>query len=287
MAIGVQEKPKVVIDFDGTLTDLDRETEDYFAPFYRGFADLTSTKLSEVEQLFHKAYAEIDANPGVFGWEINGIFVAPIADPYMRNNAATTLVLGRLEKQIAFPDLVKLHQACQADLPTIFKPGAREFIEILNRERDLSVVTNSKPDLVLQKLRLLLGDHDIQVIGNAKKYSIDSAWTVVAETVQPKGFPRPVYLRRRDYAEVLKKIGESGKGQQPIQCVIGDIYELDLVFPENYGLVYPENDIHTVLVTTPEWTPQWEIAHYQDHPNGISSDSLLTIAQHVLTLASR
>ncbi len=280
MAMGSQEKPKVVIDFDGTLTDLDRETENYFAPFYRGFADLTGTKLSEVEQLFQKAYAEIDANPGVFGWEINGIFVAPIADPYLRNNAATTLVLGRLGKQIAFPDLVKLHQACQINLPTIFKPGAREFVEVLQQKTNLIVVTNSQPDLVVQKLSLLLENNGIRVIGNAKKYNLDQTWSAVAPTVQHAGFPRPVYLRRKAYGDVLNSIVESDQGQNKIQCVIGDIYELDLALPEQGGT-------HTVLVATPNWTPKWEKEHYQNHLNGMSSDSLYTIAQHVIAMASR
>lgn len=280
MAIGAQEKPKVVIDFDGTLTDLNQETENYFAPFYRGIADLTGTKLSQVEQLFHKAYAEIDANPGVYGWEINGIFVAPIADPYLRNNAATTLVLGWLEKQLAFPDLVKLHQACQVDLPTIFKPDAREFVETLQNETNFSVVTNSQPDLVVQKLSMLLENHSIRVIGNAKKYNLDQTWSAVAPTVQHAGFPRPVYLRRKAYGDVLNSIVESEEGQNKIQCVVGDIYELDLALPEHLG-------IHTILVTTPNWTPHWEVEHYSTHSNGMSSDNLFTIAQHVIAIASR
>lgn len=280
MALGSQEKPNVVIDFDGTLTDLDRETENYFVPFYRGIADLTGTTVSKVEQLFHKAYAEIDNNPGLYGWEINGIFVAPIADPYLRNNAATTLVLGWLGKQIAFSDLVKLHQACQVDLPTLFKPGAREFVETLQNETNLSVVTNSQPDLVVQKLSMLLEGHSIRVIGNAKKYNLDQTWSAVAPTVQPAGFPRPVYLRRKAFGDVLNSIVESKDGQNKIQCVVGDIYELDLALPEFYGM-------YTVLVTTPNWTPRWEVEHYRNHPNGMSSDSLYTIAHHVIAMASR
>ena len=279
MAIGAQEKPKIVIDFDGTLTDLDLETENYFNPFYRGIATLVGVSFAEVEDLFQRAYAEIDANPGVFGWEINGIFVAPIADPYMRNNAATTLVLGRLGKQIAFSDLVKLHQACQVDLPTIFKPGAREFVEVLQHETNLSVVTNSQPGLVVQKLSVLWESHDIKVIGNARKYTLDPSWTAVAPTVQHVGFPRPVYLRRKAYGDVLNSVVNSDEGQNQILCVIGDIYELDLALPEQGGT-------HTVLVATPNWTPKWEKEHYQNHPNGMSSDNLFTIAQHVLTLAS-
>ncbi len=280
MAMGSQEKPNVVIDFDGTLTDLDRETENYFAPFYRGIAGLTGTTVSKVEQLFHKAYAEIDKNPGLYGWEINGIFVAPIADPYLRNNAATTLVLGWLGKQIAFSDLVKLHQACQVDLPTLFKPGAKEFVETLQNETDFSVVTNSHPDLVVQKLSMLLENHSIRVIGNAKKYNLDQTWNAVSPTVQHAGFPRPVYLRRKAYGDVLNSIMKSEEGQYKIQCVVGDIYELDLALPEHLG-------IQTILVTTPNWTPRWEVEHYRNHPNGMSSDNLLTIAQHVIALTSR
>ena len=275
MAVRSPEKPNVVIDFDGTLTDLAMETESYFAPFYRGIADLTGARYSQVEQFFHKAYAEIDANPGLYGWEINGIFVAPIADPFLRNNAATTLVLSWLGKQIAFPDLVKLHQACQVDLPTIFRPGAKEFVETLHQETNFSVVTNSLPDLVTHKLTMLLGSLEIKVIGNAKKYTIDPEWSAVVPTFQPAGFPRPVYLRRKIYGEVLRKIEKSDESQTPINCGIGDIYELDLALPEYYG-------IYTILVTTPHWTPRWEKDYYQNHPNGMAADNLFTIVQQVV-----
>lgn len=277
MAVKNPERPKFVIDFDGFITELDVAIQSYLEPFHRGLAELVGASYSLVQQLFQDAYAEIDTSRELHGWVIDGLIVAPVADPFIRNNAATTLVLQKLGKQVEFAQLVRLHTECMAFLPTVFKPYAKEFLEFLIANTNLTVVTNSETAAVTEKLRALLEKSSVpDVKGGAKKYHIDRQWTEVPETTQPQGFPRPVQLRRKRYDDVLRQIQQSGESQAPIVCVLGDIFELDLVLAEFRG-------IFTILLATQAWTPQWEREYYADHPNGFSAPTLNAIAHYVVS----
>ena len=223
--------------------------------------------------------SEILETPGIYGWDYKGVIVAPASsDPYLLNQAAVKLVIEKLRgdggailpAQDEVDNLLnELYQMSYKHSGVAFRPGAKDFLLNLNRAGDFTVVTNSEKDAVRKKVALLLGDdNDIKVVGNAKKYAVDETWDAVQEIMQPTGFPRPVYLRRKKYGEVLKAVGN-------VDTVVGDIYELDLVLPQVMGIT-------TVLVTSLT-TPDWEVAYYKDHPNGFSSSSLEEIADRIIS----
>ena len=259
------ERPTRVIDFDGTVTDVQQEAADYLAAYRDQAAHKLAMTPDILDMIIPLARKEILKKPGIHGWEVNGLIVAPAtADVYLFNRAIIRKIWQHLEPGFEGIGVAldELHQNSYDRAGTAFRDHALEFVTELHRSGKLVVVTNSETKKVKEKLATLLGgeDHGIEVVGNAKKYLVDPAWEGLPLSVTPPGFPRPVYLRRPHYHAVLE-------GLNPVSAVIGDVYELDLAVPEHLGIT-------TVLVTTPDMTPDWEINHYQNHDNGFTSGSL-------------
>lgn len=268
------------VDFDGTFTNAEKEAETANASYDEMMANEVGIGLNELREMLEIARQEIIKKPGIFGWIHNGLIVAPAtSDPYILHQTSVSLVVDKLRKDtrnLSLPSKDefsnfqnRLFSLSYPDSGTHFKPGAKDFIQELQALGEPIVITNSQTQAVMKKLNLLLGeDHDLQVVGNAKKYVVDLSYTEVGESVRPTTkFPRPVFLRRPNYHKTLEELGD-------IRYMIGDIYELDLVLPENMGTT-------TVLVTNP-MTPDWEQDYYKDHPNGFATDTLENIIPELL-----
>lgn len=271
---------KTVLDFDGTVTDAEKEAEGANASYNEMMAKEVGIGLNELREMLDLARQEIIKKPGIYGWIYNGLIVAPAtSDPYILHQTSVGLVIDKLRNDTRNLNLPpkdgvsdfqnRLFGLSYPDSGTHFKPGAKDFIQELQALGEPIVITNSQTQAVMKKLNLLLGeDHDLQVVGNAKKYVVDLSYTEVGESVRPTTkFPRPVFLRRPNYHKTLEELGD-------IRYMIGDIYELDLALPENMGIT-------TVLVANP-MTPKWERDYYKDHPNGFSTNTLENIIPELL-----
>ena len=267
------ERSLRVADFDGTVTDLQREAEGYLAVFAEELEARIGMPQAELHGLMETAKSEILANPGIYGWEYEGLIVAPaVADPYLLSQAQVGVVVEKLRdnpRGLKLPEpaemgkfLSELHSISYQLAGVAFRDGALRFVTELHNSGEFAIVTNSGTEAVLKKLKMLLGneDHGIKVVGEAKKYRVNQQWEKVGESIKPAGFPRPVYLRREEYGKVLTSAGRR------VSVVIGDVYELDLALPEALGMT-------TVLVTSP-MTPLWELKYYKQHSNGFSAASL-------------
>lgn len=272
-------RERIVTDFDGTITDAHKESEAYLVAYRNQLAHKIGLSVKALDEHMAEAQEEIRDNPGIYGWEHNGIIVAPATvEPTVFNRVAVQLVIKRLRASagnLNLPSakdvdrfLQQMHNYAYRFGGIAFRDGAANFLRELQQKRGCVVLTNSQTGEVQKKLVTLLGDnHGIEVFGNAKKYDVDPSWDAFPLKVQYEGFPRPIYLRRRVYHDVLESIGGAS-------IVIGDIYELDLALPE-------AEEITTVLVTSAD-TPAWEIRHYQNHQNGFSSSLLPDIQERLL-----
>lgn len=266
-------KPKIVVDFDGTITDVTKEAETFIVAFIETLSKKIGLLSTELTNLLIAGKEEIANRPGIYGWEDNGKIVAPAtADPYILHKAAAKIAIrqlrgSELKNSLNLPDeadvnnfLLDIFSISYPKAGTFFREGAKEFLDEVMNYYQLYIVTNSDTSRVSKKLNILLGENNVKIIGYAKKYRIYDDWDEVANFHQPSGYPRPIYLRRKDYYDSLSMVGF------PIDIVMGDIYELDLALPEVLG-------IKTILVTS-EMTPKWEKEYYQNHTNGFSSPSL-------------
>jgi hypothetical protein len=217
----------ILFDFDGTITDVEHEAAPYLARFRHRFSKRMGVLPHVLDGMVVAYEARVRTDPKA-GWEHGGHIVAPAtADPYLTNNAIFTSILKdifEIKQERRDSIMYELHTDAYAHAGTAFREGAKELLLSLD---NVVIITNSKPDAVLQKLAQLDCSH-IPIIGNAKKYVIDQSLDEVPESVRPAGFPREVLLRRRHYADALRSIGR-------IDAVIGDIFELDLALPEHLG----------------------------------------------------
>ncbi|GHG79078.1 HAD family hydrolase [Comamonas sp. JC664] len=237
----------VVLDFDGTFTDVAAES----APFLRHFQQGLAAALGEdLEAAWEEEVAALRAGADTLGWDLGGRVVAPAtADPYLMATCAAHRLMQRFGKgqdEAARSEVVqKLYREAYAHSATAFKPEAKEVLEALVATGlPVTVVTNAHTDLVEKKLDQLApqGREKLTVSGDARKFLLDppdapdARFATVPETQTLDGvLRRPIYLRRGRYFEALKRVWER-TGTTPEQTLVaGDIFELDLALPAALG----------------------------------------------------
>ncbi|WP_426755642.1 HAD family hydrolase [Myxococcus sp. Y35] len=237
----------VVLDFDGTFTDVAAES----APFLRHFRQGLAAALGEdLESAWEEEVAALRAGADSLGWDLGGRVVAPAtADPYLTATCAAHRLMQRFgqgEDEARRSEVVqKLYREAYAHSATAFKPEAKEVLEALVATGlPVTVVTNAHTDLVEKKLDQLApqGREKLKVSGDARKFLLDppdapdARFTAVPETQTLDGvLRRPVYLRRGRYFEALKRVWEATGASPEETLVAGDIYELDLALPAALG----------------------------------------------------
>ncbi|QDE71827.1 MULTISPECIES: HAD family hydrolase [Myxococcus] len=237
----------VVLDFDGTFTDVAAES----APFLRHFRQGLAAALGEdLEAAWEEEVAALRAGADALGWDLGGRVVAPAtADPYLTATCAAHRLMQRFgqgQDEARRSDVVqKLYREAYAHSATAFKPEAKEVLEALVATGlPVTVVTNAHTDLVEKKLDQLApkGREKLTVSGDARKFLLDppdatdARFAAVPETQTLDGvLRRPVYLRRGRYFEALKRVWETTGTTPEETLVAGDIYELDLALPAALG----------------------------------------------------
>lgn len=228
----------VILDFDGTLTDVSKEAEGYAGRYMLGLAKAVGIGEGELSRTWESVQNKVMGDPSAYGWKAGGKIVAPAAsDPHILASvvAAESLdTLGLLTDPAArAATLDFLFHANYRLNPTVFKEGAGEFLSALMGRTRLSIATSSRADSVRDKLSALSLPRLPDVFGDARKNVLDQAWDAVPERFDA-GLGRPVYLRRRCYYDVLQRISS---GTDPGQVLVaGDIYELDLSLPQFLGM---------------------------------------------------
>ena len=234
---------KIILDFDGTLTDTAKEAKPFLAEFAARFAKRYGVVTDMLEEQVAIKKAEI-INDSRRGWEVNGHIIAPaLADPYILNYTSYKELMADPDCFLSadVPDMLQnqdelltaLFHECYPFADTVFKPGAKEFLADVCRNHGVAIVTNSKTGAVREKLEKL-GKYPVQIIGNAKKYVIDNSFVQVPKSLKLQGFHRPILLRRKQYKDTLDTLTMEGFTPE-CTTVIGDIFELDLALPAYLG----------------------------------------------------
>ncbi|HLL04352.1 MAG TPA: HAD family hydrolase [Myxococcaceae bacterium] len=245
MAIGC-----VVLDFDGTFTDVAAEGAPFVRHFKSHLARILGQDEGALEEVWRQEEAAVLAGAHAFGWDVGGRVVAPAtADPYLLSNCVARQLMSRAgvltEPSERHETLQTLYREAYKLTGMAFKPEAKEVLEaLLATGLPIWVVTNAHTDLVDAKLTKLAprGRERLKVKGDARKYLIedpqptDARFAALPESMGFEGLlPRPVYLRRGKYYEALRDIWhQTGTGPEAT-LVAGDIYELDLALPAALG----------------------------------------------------
>ncbi len=269
----------VVLDFDGTLTHADRDS----VPFVEAYKEDVCAELNisreDLEPKWKEKSVLIEQAPSEYGWLIDGRIVAPAyADSFIQTQVVASLILEdaghtpeHAERRAFLDGLFRKNYAV---VTTTFKDGVDEFLTELKGAVDVCIVTNSATDSVSKKLSMLSDKHtDIPICGGAKKYLIHPDWDAVPESVERPGYGRPIFLRRKDYWEVLEKLMEERGIKSEEVLIVGDIYELDLSLPEQMGM--------DIILTPRPGTPGFEVQAVSSASNGNVVDDIKEVLEHI------
>jgi len=284
MAEAFQRPRLVILDFDGTFTDVEAEAD----PFYESYRkDVRALLGDDFEAEWNQAQETIAENPGMHGWLHDGRIVAPgDADPYLRATVIMNMIFdgrGMYEDLEARTDILqKLYFENYPKADTVFRKEAKEVVEaLLASDVPTWVVTNSATDHVQEKIDRLdpKGRESLRVIGAARKFIVtdpstpDPRFDAIPETMEVEDLDRPVYPRRGHYFDVLRDVWDE-TGTTPEETLIaGDIFELDLVLPAALGS-------EVMLITKPR-TPDFEKTGCAALERGSVTDDLHAVLTHL------
>ena len=262
----------VILDWDGTITDIDRESQSFQELYPQLFCERLGIDKETYRSVFEELQDDVLSDPGL-GFEILGYDVVPAAaDPYLLTQKTIQVTLQGLRDgsldvpHTDLPDdesafLIDLYKDAvgRAENGAYFREGkdaTKRFLDDLIAHKDIAIVTNSSTAKVEAQLRELgYTNEDISCItikGNAKKLFVTPSYGGLPDEVTPPGFPRAVQLRRGHYHDVLTDLEQQGYSPEST-AVVGDCYELDLALPEVLGYT-------TVQFATP-FTPEHESAY--------------------------
>jgi len=269
----------VVLDFDGTITDIDKEA----VPAVIGWKKDAGKELGftdeEIQRRWANAESKIKSNPQNYGWVKSNKIIAPAcADPLVMATVTTQVLFDEeskyLDEHKRDEVSYKIFKNNYKKSKTVFKEGAKQFLSELKNQFHVYIVTNSASSEVSKKVQKLSNDHtNIPIYGEAGKYILHPDWTDVPESVERKGFGRPLFLRRKQYWNVIKNIMKE-KGVSPDKvAVVGDIYELDLLLPEYKGM--------RVVLTPQPTAADFELAAVKSYSKGYIAESLRNVLEHL------
>ena len=230
----------VILDFDGTLTLVEEEAKPFLIGFKKDIANLLNKK--DIDAEWGKAEREILQNPDKYGWKYKGKIVAPAnADDYALATCIGQFLLdetgGLIDKNKRDDILEQIWQHNYSKSGIVFKKEAKEVLEELIKKIPVFIITNSRPDTVINKIEKLnpQGKEKIKIFGEAQKYVIDFNFDAVPENMTINGLNRVIFLRRKKYFDVLNQIWKATFVKPEQTLVIGDIFELDLALPAVLG----------------------------------------------------
>ncbi len=275
----------VILDFDGTFTDVEKEAGPFFAAYK---ADAKARLgLADLEEAWERCQAIVAADPAHYGWSYEGHVVAPgNADPYLRATVILNMILDE-RGLVSDPEerrklLQTLYHANYPKADTVFRPDAKRVVEaLLASGVPTVVVTNSETSAVEAKIDLLspAGRERLRVCGDAKKYIVaelgepDPRFDALPAEVCVEGLRRPILVRRGHYYRQLRALWDELEVAPEHTLVVGDIFELDLALPGKLG-----SDVHLVLK---EMTEEYERRAVEGCAHGAVSDGLRGVLTRV------
>jgi FMN phosphatase YigB (HAD superfamily) len=266
----------VVFDFDGTFTRVDEEAEPFVAAFRRELAEYVGRERIE---RWDAVLRTIEDAPERFGWEYEGVIVAPAhADPYIRCTTIGQVLLaeegiaGGRQREV----LEGLFKRCYPLTRTVFREDAKFVLEVLlGSGMPVFVISNSATDHVRAKIEALepRGKSMLRIYGNARKFVVckpeksNPEFESLPSEMYVPGLERPLLLHRGYYFDALKKVWDETGARPERTLVCGDIFELDLAMPARLG-----TQVH--LVARPG-TPDYELRAARTSPGGGTSQELI------------
>lgn len=272
----------IVLDFDGTLTEIDKEAVPFVEGYKVDLAERLGIDKKRMETRWEEKKTLIGSNLSQYGWLMDRKIVAPAyADPLIMSRTIAELLLKEPEfsadESSRNEILDALFKRNYGKSSIAFKDDADRFLTELKNNFWVYIVTNSGTEGVSKKIQQLPADHtDVPIRGDAKKYVLVPEWRDVPEQVEKEGFGRPLFLQRERYWNVLSHIMEERRLSAEQVAVVGDIYELDLLLPEYKRM--------NIVLTPRDSTPDFEVHAVTSSPRGYVARNLAKASEYLKSL---
>ena len=232
------------LDLDGTITEHEYQMTTHLTAIQDGMANLIGI---DGLQFMHQLEVEIRLNPHYHGWRHGDKIVAPPQPNKLLMLAA--IAEAALDRKRLFLDhaerhqrLTRIYQDAYLLQGAHFRPNAARALEAFAEiTPHLHVVTNSVVGPAQNRLRQLQeeqnGNPQIfdrlvkSVRGSAQKNKLILDLDAVPEQWWIAGLSRPVYPRRGLYHNALQAILDEHGATWIDLTVVGDVFELDLLYP--------------------------------------------------------
>ena len=285
----------VVLDFDGTCTQIERVHAGFLAGYLAILEDASGCAPGALQPAWDAAVDRVRAASPDAGWTLLGApSTAPAAaDPYILASEASALLQRDGAIRAVPPDA---YARAYAANPAPWRPELPEVLAgLVARGLRVGFLSNSDRLTIETRLTDLL-DADralrrqIVVHGHAAKFTLGelplgatspgaahrARFEALDGSVRAAGTVRPIYLRRGAYFDALcglwRDLGapDYAIGQT---LVCGDIWELDLAMPRALGA-----HVHLIRRAPPFDTYPYELAQL---PPGDTSSDLRGLLDHV------
>lgn len=245
----------VVLDFDGTCTEIDKAHEGFLTKYREVLEDANVRPRGALQAKWDGAKQRVtEASPHA-GWTLFDVpSTAPsAADPYIL--ASEVAALLQREQAIGKPPDYTYACAYEAN-PAPWRPEVREVLAALvGCGVKVGFISNSSAKKIEARLADWRADpelRDVHVLGSAEKYRVRELLVGAAGASEPhrarferldgsvraEGLRRPIYLRRGAYFDALCELWAKFEDHDfPIAdtLVCGDVWELDLAMPHALG----------------------------------------------------
>lgn len=302
-------KVKVILDFDGTLTDEVKQADELSKVAMKMLAEeILKVPLERVESHYYETRRKILNKPHKYCWDVNGTNATYAYEgAYLLN---TCVLQHLLKSDLKFKRKVKkkfpatgldsftrcsnhLFHKGTFEIKPHFLDGVREFLLWMVGHEKLEpvILTNSETRKIAKYLAMIeIGESgtnhefesEIGILGDTRQYHMDSEWGhnfeheeygLIQELAINEKYK--VDLRRPIYHEALKR--EIDNGYDDI-VVVADGFSLAGALPLVMGLKF-------ILKKTPH-TPDWAEEYVLNHKNGDVVEDISEL-QEVLAALSR
>ena len=242
----------VVLDYDGTFTDIRDGAPLYDSAYVRALADFLSK--GDLRQEWEHYKSQVRCESPELAWQIASKAIAPAAaDPFSLSSETTRKLIAALRGDVTLSEAqlagaqTELFNVAYQQISFPFRPDSRVVLGILRTSKiAVSFVTNSATDAVkshLQEVLFPAGLGALQVRGGAGKFLIcdpatpDPRFSALPATKNAAGLKRPILLHRGKYFDVLKELWNDATfpATPETTLVVGDVWELDLAMPAALG----------------------------------------------------
>lgn len=298
------KKIKVILDFDGTLTDEVEQVRELAIIGKKMLAEeILGESQSKIDKLYAQLKKEILTRPHCFCWEVNNLPATYAYEgAYLLNTSILqNLIVSRpsyrkiIEKKFPADNLDSITKCSNyifhtgsLQIKPHFLRGVRKFLLKLIKHPAIEpvILSNSETRKIGKNLsKIKLGEkgtkhsfaHEIAILGDTRQYHMDGKWDYYFEhqghgkiQVLPINEKFTIDLRRPVYHQALLKVMEEGNDEV---VVIADGFSLAGSLPLVMGLKF--------ILKKTSYTPGWSEKYVGGHENGKVVDSLAELEKAI------